>query len=92
MFFKTGNSIIKNFDFLKRFGTFYDLLIGLCNRETSINKAEKEQNEMIEKITALSNFVSSEDINGEKSRGAIKKAKTKAQKNSKKFLKQIKVL
>ena len=31
LFFKTDNPIIKNFDFLKRFGTLYDLLIDILN-------------------------------------------------------------
>ena len=33
LFFKTGNSSIKNFDFSKRFGTLYDLLIDLLNKK-----------------------------------------------------------
>ena len=47
LFFKTGNPIIKNFDFLKRFGTLYNLLFDLLNEEISTIKAAKEQNEMI---------------------------------------------
>ena len=31
LLFRTSNPIIKNFDFLKRFGTLYDLLIGLLS-------------------------------------------------------------
>ena len=43
LFFKTGNPTIKNFDVLKRFGTFYDLLTGLFNREISIKKQQKNK-------------------------------------------------
>ena len=31
LFFEPGDPIIKNFDFLKRFGTLYDLLLDLLN-------------------------------------------------------------
>ena len=81
LFFKTGNPIIDNYDFLKRLGTLYDLLIDLLNEKIGIIKAEKEQNEMTKKINELGNFVLSEEksINKEKSKGAIKKAKTKTQ-------------
>ena len=39
LFFKTGNRT-KNFDFLKRFGTLYDLLIDLLNEQISIKEAK----------------------------------------------------
>ena len=42
-FFKTGDPIIKNFDFLKRFGTLYDILLDLLNEKISTIKAVKEQ-------------------------------------------------
>ena len=45
LFFKTGNSFIDNFDFLKRFGTLCDLLFDLLSGKISIKK--KEQNEML---------------------------------------------
>ena len=35
LFLKTGNPILDSFDFLKRFITLYDLLIGLLNEEIS---------------------------------------------------------
>ena len=41
--FKTGNPIIKNYDFLKMFGTFYDLLLDLLNEGISTIEAAKEQ-------------------------------------------------
>ena len=64
-----------------RFDSLYNLLIGSLHEEISIIKAAKEQNEMIEKINELGNFVQSEEksINEEKSRCAIKKANTKSQ-------------
>ena len=49
LFFKAGNSIIDNFNFLKRFGKLYDLLIGLLNEKKSALKAGKEQSEMKKK-------------------------------------------
>ena len=61
LFFKTGNSIIENFDFSKRFGTRHDLLINLINEEISTYKAVKEQNEMINKIEELKDFISLEE-------------------------------
>ena len=41
LFFKTGNSSIKNFDFSKRFGILYDLLIDLLNKNISINETQQ---------------------------------------------------
>ena len=41
LFFKRGNPSIENFDFLKRFGTLYNLVIDLLNEEISINEAEQ---------------------------------------------------
>ena len=60
LFFKTGNPITKNFDFLKRLGTLYDLLIDLLNEKITILKATREQNEMISKIEELKDFISLE--------------------------------
>ena len=34
LFFITGNSSNENFDFLKRFGTLYNLLIDLLNKKS----------------------------------------------------------
>ena len=42
LFFETGNRA-KNIDFLKRFGTLYDLLIDLLNQQINIKEAKKEQ-------------------------------------------------
>ena len=61
LFFKTGDSIIENFDFSKRVGTLHDLLINLINEEISTYKAVKEQNEMINKIEELKDFISLEE-------------------------------
>ena len=44
LFFKKGCPSI---DFLKKFGTLYDLLIGLLNEKINTLKAAKQQNEMI---------------------------------------------
>ena len=79
MSFKTGNPKINNFDFLKRFGTLYDLLISSFNEEISTFKAAKEQNEMIKKINKLGSFVLLEEeiIKEEKTKSATKKTKTK---------------
>ena len=41
--FKSGNPDIKNFDFLTRFGTLYDLLTSLLNKKVSINREIQEQ-------------------------------------------------
>ena len=41
LFFKTGDRIIKSFNFLQRFGTLYDLLISLLNEEISIKEAKQ---------------------------------------------------
>ena len=53
IFFKTGDSSIKNFDFLRSFETFNDLLLDLLTEKASINKAKREQDEMIKKIYEL---------------------------------------
>ena len=42
---KSGDSIIKNFDFLKRFGTRFDLYIDLLNEEIVTLEVEKEWEE-----------------------------------------------
>ena len=57
LFSKTGDSIISNFDFLKRFGTLYDLLLVLLNEKISTLEAPKEQEEMINKIDELKDLV-----------------------------------
>ena len=49
LFFKTGNPTIDNYDFLKRFGTLYDLFSDLISESISIKKAARKQNEMIKK-------------------------------------------
>ena len=79
--FKPGNPTIDNYDFLERFGTLHEFLIDLLNERIGIIKGTKEQNEMITKINELENFVllEEENNNKEKSRGAIKKVKTKTQ-------------
>ena len=61
LFIKAGNPNINNFDFLKQFGTLYDLLIDLLNEKINILRAAKEQNEMINKIEELRNFALSEE-------------------------------
>ena len=57
LFSKTGDSIINNFDFLKRFGTLYDLLLILLNEKISTLEAPKEQEEMINEIDELKDLV-----------------------------------
>ena len=54
--FKSGSPATDNYDFFKRFGTLYDLLINLINKRISLKRANKEQNEMIEKIKELENL------------------------------------
>ena len=44
--FKTGLPNIGNFEFLKRFGIFYDLLIDLLSKNLTIDEAKEEQIEM----------------------------------------------
>ena len=57
LFFKTGNFTIKNYDFLKTFGTLYDLLIDLLNEEISTLTAAKEKHEMVHKIEELKDSI-----------------------------------
>ena len=57
LLFKTGNPSINSYDFLKRFGTFYDLLIDLLNEKINIFQEVKEQKEKISKIDELKDFV-----------------------------------
>ena len=72
LFFKSGRPTIDNYDFFKRFGTLYDLLINLLNERMSLERANEEQNEMIEKIKE--NFVLLEEENiSKKNKGIIKK-------------------
>ena len=52
---KTGKNT-KNFDFIKRFGILYDLLINLLHEKISSLNPAKEQNEMINKIEKLKDF------------------------------------
>ena len=75
MFFKAGNPTIDKYDFFKRFGTLYNLLIDLLSKKISFKKAGLEQNEMIDKIIELRNFILLEEKNKnkEKSKSAIKK-------------------
>ena len=54
---KKGDPNLKNFDFLKRFGTFHDLSIDLLYAEITTNKAVKEQNEIIIKLKQPKNFI-----------------------------------
>ena len=75
MSFKIGDPFINNFDFLKSFGTLYDLWIDLLNE-----KLRKEQNEMTEKIEELKNFTRLEEVSITKTKTqSIKKPKTKTQ-------------
>ena len=82
LFFKSGSPVLDNYDLFKRFSTLYDLLIDLFSEKIRLSKAAIEQNEMIDKIEDLRSFVlpEEENINEEKNRGAINKAKTKTQK------------
>ena len=78
LFFRSGNITIDNYDFLKRFSTLHDFLI--LNEGIDIIKATKEQSKMIKKNKLVRSFLLEEESNkNEKSRGAIKKAKTKTQ-------------
>ena len=43
LIFKTGDLIINNFDFLKRFGALYSLLIHFIIEKIAINEAKQEQ-------------------------------------------------
>ena len=73
MFLKTGNPIIITFDFLKRFCTLYDLLIDLLN-------AIREQNDLINKIEEVKDFILLEEKGiTSKNTQSIKRAKTKTQ-------------
>ena len=83
LFFRSGNPTIDNYDFLKRFGTLYDLLIDLLNERSDVIKATKEQSGMIKKVNELGTFVllEEESTKNGKSRSAIRKAKTKTQRS-----------
>ena len=66
-------------------------LIDLLNERIGIIKATKEQNEIITRMNELIDFVllEEESINKEKSRGAIKVAKTKTQRKKKFHHKEV---
>ena len=82
LFFKTGDPIIKNFDFFKRFGTLYDLLIDLLNEKINTLEQKKERKEMKEKINKLGNFVLLEEsIMKKKTKSGIKKTQNKTRRN-----------
>ena len=74
-FFETGNLSINNYDFYKKLGTLYDLFYDLITEKISFKKTVIEKNEMIKKLEELKDFILSE----EKTKDAIKKAKTKTQ-------------
>ena len=81
LFFKTNNPVINNFDFLKRFGKLYNLLLDLLKEKIDTDEALREQNEMITKIEELGNLVllDEKSIKAEENKGAKKKEKTKTQ-------------
>ena len=56
LLFKTGNTVTNNFDFLRQFGTLYDLSIDLLTEKISIFKAANKQNGMFKKIEQLKDF------------------------------------
>ena len=57
LFFKTGNPIIKIFDFLKRFGTLFDLFTNLLDKKINTFRAAEEQKEMINKLEELKKII-----------------------------------
>ena len=81
LFFKTGNPVINNFDFLERFGTLYDILLDLRKEKVDTDEALREQNEMITKIEELGNLVLLDEkgIKEEENKGAKNEEKTKTQ-------------
>ena len=60
-FFKSSNFLIDNYNFFKKFGKFYDLLIDLLNMNINLKKAALEQKEMLDKILELKNIVRLEE-------------------------------
>ena len=66
LFFKTGDPIINNYDFLKKFDTLNDLLLKLLNKEVITIKTANEQNELLDKIDDLKNFILLEEKQGTK--------------------------
>ena len=89
LFFKAGNLNLTNFDFLKRFGTLYDLLIDLRNEKISTLTVAKEQIEMINKIEEIKDFILLQGkgiIN--KNTQSIKKAETKTKTKKTKMKRQ----
>ena len=77
LLFKSGNSAIDDYDFL-RFGILYDLLIDLLSEKISLKEAKIEQSEMVAKMIELRNFISLEEEKTNKD--IIEKRKTKTQK------------
>ena len=53
LLFKSGNTDIKNFDFKKKIGTFYNLLNSLVSEDMTINEAKRGQIELAKKIVEL---------------------------------------
>ena len=86
-YFKSDSLAIDNYDFLKRFGTLYGLLINLRNEKISLRESGIEQYEMITKIQELKNFISSEKekINKEKKQRHYRERKDKNTKNKNYF-------
>ena len=72
---------LKTLIFLKRFSTLHDLLFDLLDEEISINKAVKEQNEMMIKIQELRDFILLEekDIKNKNTLGIIRKTEANIQ-------------
>ena len=82
IFFNSGSSAIDNYDFFKRFGSLYDLLIDLLNEKIRLKKTVIEQIEMTEKIEELRNLalLDKKNISEENNIDAIKKTKTQRRK------------
>ena len=76
-FFKKSNLVIKKFNFLKSFDTFYDLLIYLLREEIRTLKVAKEQEEMKENKNKVRNLLllKKESMKKNKTEGNIKKSK-----------------
>ena len=81
--FKTGDPVIKKFNLLKSFCTFFNFFIDLFDKIMHPFQATREQNEMVAKINELGNFVLLEEkiIKNKKTEGVMKKAKNKTQRN-----------
>ena len=70
----------RDYNFLEKFGTLYDLFLNLLTKAINTRKAKKEQNEMLKMIETLKNFILSQEKTIKKTtKGAKQKVKIKTE-------------